>query len=68
MEEENNRKKTLHEKLDEVAMEEEGMETEKSASIRKETKDEMEEEAEVEHQLGEKSGHMEDDLQGEEEE
>ena len=68
MEDKKIRKKTLHELLGEKAEEEEGREEEKNLKKRKETKDELLEEEEVEHQLGEDSGHSEDDLQGEEEE
>lgn len=67
MEDEKSRRKTIHEKLSEMAMKEEGRENEKSKKIRKETRDQLLEEAEVERQLGEDSGHLENDLQGEEE-
>jgi len=59
--------KTVRELLHEKAIEEEGEESIKDMKKRKEVKEQMEEEALAEQDLGEKSGHLEDHLQGEEE-
>jgi len=62
-----NKRKTSHEVLKDKAIEEEGEVEEKNVKVRKETRDEMEEEEGVEKTLGEGNEHLEDEEQGAEE-
>jgi len=62
-----NKRKTSHEILKDKAIEEEGEVEEKNVKVRKETRDEMEEEEGVEKTLGEGNEHLEDEEQGAEE-
>ena len=59
--------KTVRKLLHEKTIQEEGEEEIKDVKKRREVKEQMEEEATIEEHLGEKTGHLEEHLQGEEE-